>query len=207
MSRSEARRRTDRPTNDLREGRRPLLRAYELVTLPLLAFIVLEFARDPDPFMDWRTVCIAAITHRGPDAGPDGVVVRLQFSFPLELSVAILYPPPVAALIVFLGSADIREFRGQLAPLTALFVRSQIALAVLAESEVFRGLAHLRDGWFIVGPAVLLVAVVGYAVNTLLVAEWKALRRRVSLESILRQMHSGVLGEFVVRTWASPCSA
>jgi diguanylate cyclase (GGDEF)-like protein len=79
-----------------------------------------------------------------------------------------------------------------------LFVRSQIALAVVAESEVFRGLADLQDGWFIVGPTVLLAAVVGYAVNTLLVAEWQALRQHRSLESILRQMHSGVLGEFVV---------
>jgi diguanylate cyclase (GGDEF)-like protein len=200
VSRSEARRRTDRPANDLREGRRPLLRAYELfVTVPLLAFIALEFARDPDPFMDWRIlVWIAAIMIVDLMPVPMASSFDFSLSFPLELSVAILYPPPVAALIVFLGSADIREFRGQLAPLTALFVRSQIALAVLAESEVFRGLADLRDGWFIVGPAVLLAAVVGYAVNTLLVAEWQALRRRVSLESILRQMHSGVLGEFVV---------
>ena len=200
MSRSEARRRTDRPTNDLREGRRPLLRAYELfVTVPLLAYIALEFARDPDPFSDWRIlVWIAAIMIVDLMPVPMASSFDFSLSFPLELSVAILYPPPVAALIVFLGSADIREFRGQLAPLTALFVRSQIAMAVLAESEVFRGLADLQDGWFIVGPTVLLAAVVGYAVNTLLVAEWQALRRRVPLESILRQMHSGVLGEFVV---------
>ena len=200
MSRSEARRRTDRPANDLRAGRRPLLRAYELfVTVPLLVFIALEFARDPDPFMDWRIlVWIAAIMIVDLMPVPMASSFDFSLSFPLELSVAILYPPPVAALIVFLGSADIREFRGQLAPLTALFVRSQIALAVLAESEVFRGLADLQDGWFVVGPTVLLAAVVGYAVNTLLVAEWQALRRRVSLESILRQMHSGVLGEFVV---------
>ena len=36
---------------------------------------------------------------------------------------------------------------GQIPLLTALFVRSQIALAVLAESEVFRGLADLDDRW------------------------------------------------------------
>lgn len=199
MSRSEGRRRTDRPA-DLRDGRRPILRAYELlVTVPLLTFIAWEFTNDPSQFADWRIVVwIAAIMIVDLMPVPMASSFDFSLSFPLELSVAILYPPPVAALIVFLGSADIREFRGQLAPLTALFVRAQIALAVLAESEVFRGLADLRDGWFIVGPTVLLAAIVGYAVNTLLVAEWQALRRRVSLESVLRQMHSGVLGEFVV---------
>jgi diguanylate cyclase (GGDEF)-like protein len=177
-----------------------MLRAYELlVTLPLLAFIALEVSEDPSQFADWRIVVwIAAIMIVDLMPVPMASSFDFSLSFPLELSVAILYPPPVAALIVFIGSADIREFRGQLAPLTAVFVRAQIALAVLAESEVFRGLADLHDGWFIVGPTVLLAAIVGYAVNTLLVAEWQALRRRVSLESVLRQMHSGVLGEFVV---------
>ena len=79
-----------------------------------------------------------------------------------------------------------------------MFVRAQIALAVLAESQVFRGLADLDDGWFVVGPTVLLAAVVGYAVNTILVAEWQAIKSRATLDAILRQMHSGVLGEFVV---------
>ena len=200
MSRSEARRRGDRPPNDLRDGRRPLLRAYELlVSVPLLAYVVFEFVHEPDQFMDWRIlVWIAAIMIVDLMPVPMASSFDFSLSFPLELSVAILYPPPVAALIVFIASADVREIRGELPPLTALFVRSQIALAVVAESEIFRGLADLEDGWFIVGPTVLLAAVVGYAVNTLLVAEWQALRRRVPLETILRQMHSGVLGEFVV---------
>jgi diguanylate cyclase (GGDEF)-like protein len=129
---------------------------------------------------------------------PMAMSFDFSLSFPLELSVAILYPPPVAALIVLLGSADVREFRRQLPPLTAVFVRAQIALAVLAESQVFRGLADLGDGWFIIGPTVLLAAVVGYAVNTILVAEWQSLKSRSTLDVILRQMHSGVLGEFVV---------
>ena len=200
MSRSETRRRGDRPPNDLRDGRTPLLRAYELlVSLPLLAYVAFEFVHDPNQFMDWRIlVWIAAIMIVDLMPVPMASSFDFSLSFPLELSVAILYPPPVAALIVFIASADVREIRGELPPLTALFVRSQIALAVVAESEVFRGLADLEDGWFIVGPTVLLAAVVGYAVNTLLVAEWQALRRRVPLETILRQMHSGVLGEFVV---------
>jgi diguanylate cyclase (GGDEF)-like protein len=112
--------------------------------------------------------------------------------------VALLYPPPVACLIVLLGSFDIREVRRQLPPLTAFFIRAQIALAVLAESRVFQGSAHLDDRWFIVGPTVLLAAIVGYTINTILVAQWQSLKSRERLESILRQMHTGILGEFVV---------
>ena len=200
MSDPEARRVTDHAGADLREGRRPLLQAYELlVVVPLLAFLAFEIRHDPAQFMDWQIlVWIAAIALVDLMPVPMATSFDFSLSFPLELSVAILYPPPVAALIVLIGSFDAREFRGQIPLLTAMFVRSQVALAVLAESEVFRGLADLDDRWFVIAPTVLLAAVVGYGVNTILVAEWQAIRSRTSLDSLLRQMHSGVLGEFVV---------
>ncbi|MCD6020346.1 MAG: hypothetical protein K0R20_56 [Actinomycetia bacterium] len=204
MSRSRDRRRSDGAKGDLREGRRSLLRAYELlVTVPLLAFLAFEIMHDPSAFTSWRTllpilVWIAAIIVVDLMPVPMAMSFDFSLSFPLELSVALLYPPPIAALIVLLGSADVREFRRQVPPLTAVFVRAQIALAVLAESQVFRGLADLHASWLIVGATVLLAAVVGYAVNTLLVAEWQSIKSRTPLDTILRQMHSGVLGEFVV---------
>jgi diguanylate cyclase (GGDEF)-like protein len=204
VSRSEGRRRTDRAPGDLREGRRGLLQAYELfVSVPLLCFLAFEISQDPSAFTEWSNllpiiVWIVAIMVVDLMPVPMAMSFDFSLSFPLELSVALLYPPPVAALIVFLGSADVREFRRQIPVLTAIFVRSQIALAVLAESQVFRGLADLGDGWFIVGPTVLLAAVVGYTVNTMLVAEWQAIKTRATLELVLRQMHTGVLGEFVV---------
>jgi diguanylate cyclase (GGDEF)-like protein len=181
-------------------GRRPALRAYELlVTIPLLCFLAFEVYHHPAAFTDWRIlVWIAAIMVVDLMPVPMAMSFDFSLSFPLELSVALLYPPPVAALIVLVGSADIRELRRKLSPLTAVFVRAQIALAVLAESRVFQGLADLSDHWFIVGPTVLLAAVVGYAINTILVAQWQTIKSRVPLDSILRQMHSGVLGEFVV---------
>jgi diguanylate cyclase (GGDEF)-like protein len=204
VSRSEGRRRTDGAEKNLREGRRPLLRAYELfVTVPLIGFLAFEISRDPSAFTGWHVVLpilvwIVAIMIVDLMPVPMAMSFDFSLSFPLELSVALLYPPPVAALIVLLGSADIRELRRQLPPLTAIFVRAQIALAVLAESQVFRGFADLNDGWFVVGPTVLLAAVVGYAINTILVAEWQTIKSRTPLDAILRQMHSGVLGEFVV---------
>ena len=204
MSRSNDRRRSDGAKGDLREGRRPLLRFYELlVTAPFLAFLAFEMYHDPSAFTGWSNllpilVWIVAIMVVDLMPVPMAMSFDFSLSFPLELSVALLYPPPVAALIVLLGSADVREFRRQIPPLTAMFVRAQIALAVLAESQVFRGLTDLDDGWFVVGPTVLLAAIVGYAVNTILVAEWQTIKSRATLDAVLRQMHSGVLGEFVV---------
>ncbi|MGH3099969.1 MAG: diguanylate cyclase domain-containing protein, partial [Thermoleophilia bacterium] len=173
------------------------------MTVPFLAFLAFEMYHDPSAFTGWShllpiLVWIAAIMVVDLMPVPMAMSFDFSLSFPLELSVALLYPPPVAALIVLLGSADVREFRRQIPPLTAMFVRAQIALAVLAESQVFRGLTDLDDGWFVVGPTVLLAAIVGYTVNTILVAEWQAIKSRATLDAILRQMHSGVLGEFVV---------
>jgi diguanylate cyclase (GGDEF)-like protein len=177
-----------------------LLRAYELlVSVPLLAFLAIEVVRDPDSFADWRIIVwIVAIVVVDLMPVPMAMSFDFSLSFPLELSVALLYPPPVAALIVLLGSADSRELRGEVPFLTALFVRAQVALAVLAESQIFGGFADLTDRWFVIGPTVLLAAIVGYAVNTILVAQWQSIKSRISMDQILRQMHSGVLGEFVV---------
>src|SRR5207249_11183439 len=48
---------------------------------------------------------------------PTNVSMQFSLSFPLELSAAILFPTPAAAVIAFLGSADPREFRGEVPPL------------------------------------------------------------------------------------------
>ncbi|HEX6401059.1 MAG TPA: hypothetical protein VF108_11425, partial [Actinomycetota bacterium] len=204
MSRSEGRRRTDGEVSAYRGQRRPLLRAYELlVTAPVLAFLAIEAVQRPEQFSGSHAlvaivVWIVAIAVVDLMPVPMAMSFDFSLSFPLELSVALLFPPPVAALIVFLGSFDIREVRRQLPPLTAAFIRAQIALAVLAESQVFHGFATLQDQWYVLAPVVMLAAVVGYTVNTILVAEWQSLKARTRLDAILRQMHSGILGEFVV---------
>jgi diguanylate cyclase (GGDEF)-like protein len=199
VSVSEERRRSDR-TSGTGERRRPLLQAYEIfVAFPMLVFFVVEAFQTPQQFADWRIlVWIAAIAIVDLMPVPMAMSFDFSLSFPLELSVALLYPPPVAALIVFLGSFDPRELRREIRPLMATFVRAQIAMAVLVESKVFQGIADLDDRWFIVGPTVLLAAVVGYAINTILVAEWQSLREGEPVDRIVQKMHSGILGEFVV---------
>jgi diguanylate cyclase (GGDEF)-like protein len=172
------------------------------VTLPVVGFLVYELTVDPGQFSrDDVLVSIALwiVAIAVVDLMPVPMAMSFDFSlsFPLELSVALLFPPPVAGLIVFVASFDIRELRRELPPLTALFIRAQISLAVLAESQVFHGFATLDDHWYVVGGVVMLAAVAGYTVNTVLVAQWQSLKSLIRLDVILRQMHSGILGEFV----------
>ena len=184
--------------------RRALLRGYEVfVALPVVGYLVAEWVRDPGQFtLDGRIVAIFVwiVAIAVVDLMPVPMAMSFDFSlsFPLELSVALLYPPPVACLIVLVGSFDVRELRRTLRPLTAVFIRAQIALAVLAESRVMHGFVDIDDPLLLVGSAVLLAAIVGYTVNTVLVAEWQALKTGERLESILKQMHTGILGEFVL---------
>jgi len=54
---------------------------------------------------------------------------------PYEVSYGLLFPTPTAAAIAFLGATDARELKGEIPPLKALFVRSQIAVCVGATSR------------------------------------------------------------------------
>jgi diguanylate cyclase (GGDEF)-like protein len=124
--------------------------------------------------------------------------VAFSLSFPLELSVALLYPTPVAALIAFVGSSDPRELRRELPLMKALWIRAQIAVAVVCESLVFKSLATLESEWWQLGLAVMLAAVAGYVVNLLFVGVYGYLQDGTSPMEILREIHVGLFGEFVL---------
>jgi diguanylate cyclase (GGDEF)-like protein len=173
---------------------------YELaVILPLLAWLGWSFTRAPaevsDPLLlEW--IVAIAIVDMLPVPTPVGFPFSL--SFPLQLSVALIYPAPVAGVVALLGSSDAREFRRQIPFLQGVWNRSQIAWSVVIESLLFHQLGSLKSPWFGLGPAVLLCALVGYAVNTLLVARYLHIRTGQPTLGILRQMHVGVFGEFVL---------
>ena len=118
--------------------------------------------------------------------------------FPLRLAVALIYPPPVAGAVAFLGQADHREFRREVTLEVGLWNHAQIALSVIAESLIFHGLVSLDSDWYVVAPVVLLAAVVGYAVNALLVAWYHKLQTQEKFIPILLEMHVGVFGEFLL---------
>ncbi len=174
--------------------------AYELgVTFALIGWLALGFTHSlraiADPLLLEWIVAILVV-----DLLPVPTTIGLPFSlsFPLQLSVALIYPPAVAGAVVFLGSTDIREFQGQVRPSTALFNRAQIAGSVVLEGWVFHRLASLSSPWYELGPAVLVAGILGYAVNALLVAVHVRLSTGRSLGPILREMHVGVFGEFIL---------
>ena len=186
------------------------LRLYELaVSLPIVAFIAVSMQNTPDAFKDPQIlIWIAAIAAVDLMPVPTTMSsVAFSLSFPIELSVALLYPPPVAALIALLGSSDQREFRGQLPFLKALFIRAQIAGAVICESLVFKravpSWAAIANGtadfpYVRVAIGVILASIVGYAVNLTFVAIYNYLANGENPWRFVRQIHVGVFGEFLV---------
>jgi diguanylate cyclase (GGDEF)-like protein len=191
---------TEDRTVEPRARHRVALRVYELfVALPLLAYLAYESWGSIDGFGDWRLLVWAAaiaLVHLMPM--PRRMPFPFSLSFPLELSAALLYPPPIAAVVVFVSSIDQEELRGEHPKVTVLFRHSQLALSVLAQGTVFHGLTDLRDRWFVVGAAVILTALVGYSISTMLTAEWQTVRYRHRLEHVLRAMHQGVFAEFLL---------
>jgi diguanylate cyclase (GGDEF)-like protein len=190
----------------LARDRRPVLLLFEfLITAPLLVWLVHETIADPSQFLDYGwapVVWAAAVTVAELLPVPTNVSMAFSLSFPLELSAALLFPTPVAAAIALVGSADERELRGELPLLKALFIRSQIAISVVVESLVFKIWIQPDrigdvDPWVLVVPT-LLAAIAGYATNTLIVALYHRAQSGRPLGEILRQMHAGVFGEFVL---------
>jgi diguanylate cyclase (GGDEF)-like protein len=180
--------------------RRHVLRAYELLlSLPLLAYLGYTTWQTPSGFLDWRLLVwfgAIALVHLMPI--PRRMPFPFSLSFPLELSVALLYPPPVAAVIVFAASIDQEELRRDHPPLTIVFRHAQLALCVLAQGTIFHSLTDLNDRWFVVGSVVILAALIGYAISTMVTAEWQTLRYRHRLDHVLRAMHEGVMAEFLL---------
>jgi diguanylate cyclase (GGDEF)-like protein len=176
---------------------------YETATIvPFVVFLTVTMRQHPDAFLDPLLLeWIAAIAVVDLLPIPTSVGFPFSLSFPLQLSVALVYPAPVAGAIAFLGASDWRELRREIPFMQGIWNRTQIAWSVVFESLTFHQLATLRPEpapWYQLGPTVLLCAIVGYGVNILLVAWYFHLKSREPTLRILREMHVGVFGEFVV---------
>ena len=153
--------------------------------------------------VDWTTigwgalffvVCIAAVDLIPIPAWKD---IELSLSFPIMIGVAMLYSPPVAGMIVIIGSSDIHELRRETPFLRAMWNRSQMALAIIAASVVFHQLAHVSDPWWILVPAALAATVAAYAINAVLVALHASLQHGLTVPQVLRKMHGSRPAEFL----------
>jgi diguanylate cyclase (GGDEF)-like protein len=202
---SDRRRASDQPdeAEPLEPRRGPAIWLYEVATiLPFAAYLTITARQHPNAFLDPMLLeWIAAIAVVDLLPIPTSVGFPFSLSFPLQLSVALIYPPPVAGAIAFLGASDWRELRHEIPIAQSTWNRTQLAWSVVFESIVFHHLATLQpepSPWYALGPTVLLCAVVGYGVNTLLVAGYFHLRSGEPTLQILREMHVGVFGEFIV---------
>ena len=183
-----------------RAGRRFAVRSFELlVVVPLLAYLGYEVWHTSLELLDPKVLVwggAIALVHLMPL--PRRMPFPFSLSFPLHLSVALLYPAPVAAVIVFLASIDQEELRKEHPPLTIAFRHAQLSLTVLAMGTIFHRFTGLHDRWYVVGAVVLATALIGYAISTMVVAEWQTLRYRHRLDHVLRAMHGGVMAEFLL---------
>jgi diguanylate cyclase (GGDEF)-like protein len=187
---------------------------YELgVAIPIIAWIAYSIVKDPTQLTadgtahGWEVfIWMAAIAAVDLMPVPTTMSnVAFSLSFPIELSVALLYPPPVAALIALVGSSDVREFRGEIPPIQALFSRAQIAGAAICESLIFHAiLPHLDTSDIPVSQvpslvvAVLCASIVGYGVNVAFVAVYGWFANDENPMEFIRKVHVGVFGEFVI---------
>jgi diguanylate cyclase (GGDEF)-like protein len=183
-----------------REPRRPWTRVLEFVAIvPLLVWLAHAVVTEPGEFGDpYLLMWAASIAVVDLLPIPSSLGLPFSLSFPLQLAVALIYPPPVAGAVAFLGTADSREFRREVSLEVGLWNHAQIALSVVAESMIFHGFVSLDSDWYVVAPTVLVAAVVGYAVNALLVAWYFRLQTQEKFIPILREMHVGVFGEFLL---------
>jgi signal transduction histidine kinase len=125
--------------------------------------------------------------------------LRISMGFPVLMTVAFLHPPLAAGAVALVGSLDPRELRREIAMLTALFNRAQVALAVATASALFHTVAHIRISPALeqVGTATL-AAVAAYAVNVALVSVWASLKYRTGIVRVVRELRIGSLPEFLV---------
>jgi signal transduction histidine kinase len=199
------------------------LTAYKLaVIIPVVVFLVYRVVAHPGA-LNWGLLFwMVAIATVDLMPVPAWGGLHLSLTFPIRLSLAILYPPAAAASAALLGSFDPRELKREIDPVTALFNRCQIALSVLAESAAFgiaaRWLIELfgivpadptesswhqflnmaTTHWQVLVPATLVAALAGYVINTAIVAIGARLSSHLSLREILTRMHGAAPYQFLL---------
>ena len=130
------------------------LTAYKLaVIIPVVVFLVFRLSQHPGQLDYWGLLFwVIAIATVDLMPVPAWGGLHLSLTFPIRLSLAILYPPAAAATAALIGSFDPRELRREVDLVTALFNRCQIALSVLAESAAFGLTARWLIGVFHIVP-------------------------------------------------------
>jgi diguanylate cyclase (GGDEF)-like protein/PAS domain S-box-containing protein len=181
------------PQRDLR------VRLFEAaVTAPTLAWIAYTIAHGGGGLsasvLLWAAM--VAIVDLLPIPAWGGLAVSV--SFPILLAASLLYAPAIAGLIALVGTSDIREFRGELPIMKTLFIRAQMAASAIGAAAAFGAIGGLGSPLprLIIGAMV--ATVVCYSINTIVVAAYTALDFRLSVRSVLVEMHGAHPIEFLI---------
>ncbi|MGZ8636469.1 MAG: sensor histidine kinase [Actinomycetota bacterium] len=173
--------------------------AYQLlVIVPIITYLAVTLPSHTDDLFEEAVLLFllaVAVVDLIPVQGWGGL--QLSLSFPLLLGVAIVFEPPVATLIAFLGSMDPREFRREVGIVRALFNRSQMAASILAASLLFGAVAEQSSDWYLLLAGIALAATGAYALNAGLVALFEAMSRGLSFWRVLVRMHGSAPLEFL----------
>lgn len=182
--------------------------AFKLgVVVPVFIGLALAVYRMPTVFLSPRpgdflthllvwTIVVAVVELLPVPVSP---LLRLSLSFPILLGVAILYESPfIVGAVTLLGLFDPREIRREIPVLTALFNRSQTAVAFAAGNIAFHAVASLNSRWYILLPSVVLATVTTYLVNVALVAIYTNLVFRIPIGQVVAQLRVGAFSEFLL---------
>lgn len=170
-----------------------------LVSVPVVAYLALVLPAHREELLRSSVLLFAltvAVVDLIPVPGWGGL--QLSLSFPILLGAAIVFDPPVAAAIAFVGSSDPRELRREMPFLRALFNRSQMAASTLAGSVLFHRIASADAPVGRLALGVLAAAVAAYSLNALAVAAYHALLRKRPVRQVLRAMHGAAPYEFLM---------
>jgi signal transduction histidine kinase len=150
-------------TGEVRRPTRPeplRLRVLEVsVSLVVLAGLLWQvadnwtgFVSTASQLLPWLVIVVIADLLPVPIWGS----VELMMSFPVLLASALVFPPYIAGSLSFVGTLDLREFRGEISPLRDLYNRSNVTASVLVASWIFHQFGISTLAW----PEVLAVAFV-----------------------------------------------
>jgi signal transduction histidine kinase len=123
--------------------------------------------------------------------------VTLTLDMPLLLTVALLYPAEFGALLAVIGAVDVRELRGNISPIRALFNRAQVGLVVLVASFSFHSVTEGLEPWPRAVLATVLATAAAYSLNVFLVALYMSLRQRVHFKTALSSLTVGRAAQFL----------
>jgi signal transduction histidine kinase len=157
---------------------RGLTAALGIVLLTLAPSAWSGFVERPVEALVWLAAFLVANGFTLPAFGARGDV---SLSAPVSVAVAVLFAPPLAAILNALGFWAPRELRGETIPTAALFNRAQFGVSVGAASLA----VMLTPGSMLIGTVV--AAAVYTLVNTLLLAVGFVLRSGERPVEALRQ--------------------